>query len=80
MFTKDEEDMAFEIRHHGAATGVTGSCHELRYAANANGKSLDSQNATGDHSLLIDCGLFQGDEAGDDGARANQLQIGFDVA
>ena len=72
--------MTVEIRHHGATTGVTGSCHELRYTANANGKSPDPQNATGDHSLLIDCGLFQGDEAGDDGARANQLQIGFDIA
>ncbi|MFP4077372.1 MAG: MBL fold metallo-hydrolase RNA specificity domain-containing protein [Halochromatium sp.] len=67
-----------EIHHHGATTGVTGSCHELRYAAND--KSLDSQNVTGYHSLLIDCGLFQGDEAGADGARANQLQIGFDIA
>ncbi|WP_420827412.1 MBL fold metallo-hydrolase RNA specificity domain-containing protein [Halochromatium glycolicum] len=28
----------------------------------------------------MDCGLFQGDEAGDDGARADQLQIGFDIA
>jgi len=35
--------------HHGAATGVTGSCHEL---------VLDSE-----YSVLIDCGLFQGAEA-----------------
>lgn len=61
--------MTPKIHHHGATTGVTGSCHELRYAA----------DATGYHSLLIDCGLFQGDEAGDDGARADQLQIGFDI-
>ena len=66
--------MTPKIHHHGATTGVTGSCHELRYPA------PDAQNATGYHSLLIDCGLFQGDEAGDDGARANQLQIGFDIA
>ncbi|WP_318443384.1 MBL fold metallo-hydrolase [Photobacterium leiognathi] len=37
-----------DIIHHGAKTGVTGSCHELMI-----GKS----------SLLIDCGLFQGAEA-----------------
>ncbi|OBU24936.1 MBL fold metallo-hydrolase [Photobacterium aquimaris] len=36
------------IVHHGAKTGVTGSCHEL---------------VIGDNSLLIDCGLFQGIEA-----------------
>jgi metallo-beta-lactamase family protein len=66
--------MTPDIRHHGATNGVTGSCHELRYP------SPDAQSAAGDHSLLIDCGLFQGDEAGDDGARANQLQIGFDIA
>ncbi|MEA3643979.1 MAG: MBL fold metallo-hydrolase, partial [Lamprobacter sp.] len=66
--------MSTKIHHHGATTGVTGSCHELRYP------SPDAQSAAGDHSLLIDCGLFQGDEAGDDGARANRLQIGFDVA
>ncbi|MCF7994756.1 MAG: MBL fold metallo-hydrolase [Chromatiaceae bacterium] len=69
--------MTPEIHHHGATTGVTGSCHELRYAAAV---SLHSQVAPGYQSLLIDCGLFQGDEAGTDGARANQLQIGFDIA
>jgi len=37
-----------DISHHGAVNGVTGSCHELTLA---NGKGL-----------LIDCGLFQGDE------------------
>ncbi|KAB7628226.1 MBL fold metallo-hydrolase RNA specificity domain-containing protein [Alkalilimnicola sp. S0819] len=38
------------ILHHGAAEGVTGSCHRLQIAA--------------DRALLIDCGLFQGAEAG----------------
>jgi len=38
-----------DVLHHGAATGVTGSCHEL---------VLDSE-----YSVLIDCGLFQGAEA-----------------
>ena len=34
------------ILHHGARRGVTGSCHQL---------TLDNG-----HSLLVDCGLFQG--------------------
>lgn len=38
-----------EIVHHGAAAGVTGSCHRLRVAP--------------DCSYLVDCGLFQGEEA-----------------
>ena len=38
-----------DIEHHGAKTGVTGSCHQLHLNA--------------DNSLLIDCGLFQGKEA-----------------
>jgi metallo-beta-lactamase family protein len=37
------------IIHHGARHGVTGSCHELR---------LDDE-----FGVLVDCGLFQGDEA-----------------
>lgn len=43
-----------EILHHGAAGGVTGSCHRLQIAE--------------DRALLVDCGLFQGQEArrGDD--------------
>jgi len=38
-----------QILHHGALQGVTGSCHELRLSEKA--------------GILIDCGLFQGDEA-----------------
>ncbi|WP_237332895.1 MBL fold metallo-hydrolase [Zobellella iuensis] len=38
-----------EVLHHGAVKGVTGSCHELR---------------VDDAGILIDCGLFQGTEAG----------------
>lgn len=37
-----------EVLHHGAVTGVTGSCHQY-IGPNVN--------------LLIDCGLFQGEEA-----------------
>ena len=52
-----------KIIHHGAVSGVTGSCHEL---------FVDPH-----HSVLVDCGLFQGDEAAADGAGANQLKIEF---
>ncbi|USH03274.1 MBL fold metallo-hydrolase [Grimontia kaedaensis] len=45
------------IIHHGAKTGVTGSCHQL---------------TTEIGKLLIDCGLFQGDET-------RPLDIEFDV-
>lgn len=38
-----------QIYHHGGAEGVTGSCHRLRLAD--------------DRSILIDCGLFQGQDA-----------------
>lgn len=41
------------ITHHGAVNGVTGSCHQLHLA--------------GGDSLLVDCGLFQGDERGSNG-------------
>ncbi len=37
-----------EIIHHGAYNGVTGSCHELIIGT--------------EHSLLVDCGLFQGED------------------
>ncbi len=37
-----------KIIHHGAVNGVTGSCHEL---------CIDNKS-----SILVDCGLFQGDE------------------
>ena len=39
----------FDIFHHGAVTGVTGSCHQLQFRSG--------------ESLLIDCDLFQGLEA-----------------
>lgn len=38
----------YEIIHHGGRHGVTGSCHELRLGD--------------DFGLLVDCGLFQGEE------------------
>lgn len=53
-----------QFLHHGAADGVTGSCH--RYIAS---EQLN---------LLIDCGLFQGVEANADG-RINH-EIEFDIS
>jgi len=47
------------INHHGATQGVTGSCHEL---------VISEQS-----SLLIDCGLFQGEES------RQSLNIEFDI-
>ncbi|GAB3394601.1 MBL fold metallo-hydrolase RNA specificity domain-containing protein [Azotobacter armeniacus] len=53
-----------EILHHGATLGVTGSCHQLL---------MDAQ-----HSLLIDCGLFQGAETSTEGrAGVGNLAIDF---
>lgn len=52
------------ILHHGAKDGVTGSCHQLL---------MDAQ-----HSLLIDCGLFQGAETSAEGkSGADRLAIEF---
>ncbi|WP_447529204.1 MBL fold metallo-hydrolase [Vreelandella sp. TE19] len=53
-----------DITHHGGAQGVTGSCHQL---------IVNSEN-----SLLIDCGLFQGEDAREDSFE--QLQIEFDIS
>ncbi|UYF98739.1 MBL fold metallo-hydrolase [Halomonas sp. GD1P12] len=49
--------------HRGGANGVTGSCHQLYARAGP--------------SLLIDCGLFQGQDA--DPARFDQMTVDFDV-
>lgn len=55
----------FTITHHGATTGVTGSCHQLTLA--------DGQ------AVLVDCGLFQGAETSADGASSSQLEINFPI-
>lgn len=52
-----------EIKHHGAVTGVTGSCHEL---------------LVGSSGILVDCGLFQGEDSSN-GASASNLSIDFPV-
>ncbi|MGM0543983.1 MAG: MBL fold metallo-hydrolase RNA specificity domain-containing protein [Pseudomonadota bacterium] len=53
-----------EIRHHGGAGGVTGSFHQLM--------------ASSEYSLLVDCGLFQGEDAAEDSLA--QLEVGFDIS
>lgn len=55
-----------QILHHGARTGVTGSCHELQLAA--------------DCGVLVDCGLFQGAEESEGGAGEGRLEIDFPIA
>mgnify|MGYP003684715155 CR=1 FL=1 len=55
-----------QLIHHGAVTGVTGSCHQLL---------MDEG-----HGLLVDCGLFQGAETSPEGlAGANSLAIDFSL-
>ncbi|MDX1490615.1 MAG: MBL fold metallo-hydrolase [Pseudohongiellaceae bacterium] len=53
-----------QFLHHGAADGVTGSCH--RYIA------------SDELHLLVDCGLFQGEEAGD--GNGSPTAIDFDIS
>ena len=53
------------IKHHGATNGVTGSCHQL--------------HLTAEQSVLIDCGLFQGDESSGRGGDSNHLSIEFPI-
>lgn len=53
-----------DIKHHGAVSGVTGSCHEL---------------VVGRSGILIDCGLFQGAEAGN-GASTSNLAVDFSIS
>jgi metallo-beta-lactamase family protein len=55
-----------QILHHGAVDGVTGSCHEYRLSSGSN-----------QLALLIDCGLFQGEEKGS--KSLEQLEIDFDI-
>ncbi|PCM45244.1 MBL fold metallo-hydrolase RNA specificity domain-containing protein [Marinobacter sp. ANT_B65] len=55
-----------DITHHGATAGVTGSCHELTLY---NAKSAIA-------GILIDCGLFQGQEKGEN-ASALDLSVDF---
>ncbi|MGA7826361.1 MAG: MBL fold metallo-hydrolase [Geobacteraceae bacterium] len=54
------------IVHHGALHGVTGSCHELRLSP--------------EDGLLVDCGLFQGDDLPEGtGTDRSKTRIDFPV-
>ncbi len=53
-----------QFEHHGAADGVTGSCH--RYIASER------------FHLLVDCGLFQGVEAGQQGEIDHRILFDLD--
>ncbi len=62
-----------EVIHHGGLHGVTGSCHELIHW-----KSGEKRK-----SVLVDCGLFQGDDHSSHGqlsASADNLLIDFDLS
>ncbi|MCP4757299.1 MAG: MBL fold metallo-hydrolase [Proteobacteria bacterium] len=59
------ENQKLSLIHHGGAEGVTGSCHELK---------IDEK-----HSLLVDCGLFQGADASRSGAADNRPEIDFPI-
>lgn len=64
MAIKPKTNSLSTIIHHGGASGVTGSCHQLM---------INSES-----SLLIDCGLFQGEDAQQDSF--DQLTIDFDIS
>lgn len=57
------------ITHHGAVTGVTGSCHELTLHGPGGAKG----------SMLVDCGIFQGAEAAGH-SNADELAVDFPLA
>ena len=54
-----------QFQHHGATRGVTGSCH--RFIADES------------HHYLVDCGIFQGSDAGDMSA-LDANRIDFDIS
>jgi Cft2 family RNA processing exonuclease len=54
-----------KIIHHGGSKGVTGSCHEL---------IIDH-----DRSVLIDCGLFQGNDVSKTQTETEQVKIDFPI-
>ncbi|MGP9833500.1 MBL fold metallo-hydrolase RNA specificity domain-containing protein [Marinobacter sp. NSM] len=73
-----------KILHHGAVNGVTGSCHELRLLQATKGSDPSGSDptllpASNTHpGILIDCGLFQGQEEAR-GSSAADLAIDFPI-
>jgi metallo-beta-lactamase family protein len=58
----------YTIKHHGAVNGVTGSCHQLSLdGSDFDDSGFDNSDFddSASRSVLIDCGLFQGDESFD---------------
>uniref|UniRef100_UPI00356B1ACB MBL fold metallo-hydrolase n=1 Tax=Halomonas sp. TaxID=1486246 RepID=UPI00356B1ACB len=53
------------LSHHGGHTGVTGSCHRLQISE--------------DRALLVDCGLFQGEDADPFLGSLEQHKVSFPV-
>jgi metallo-beta-lactamase family protein len=58
------------ISHHGAVSGVTGSCHELSVT--------QSNRSSPSAGILVDCGLFQGADAAGKSSVAD-LSIDFPI-
>jgi metallo-beta-lactamase family protein len=52
---------SLRVIHHGGKNGVTGSCHELR--------------VNKDNGVLIDCGLFQGDDRPERGGSGKEIEF-----
>ena len=67
-----------DIKHHGATSGVTGSCHELTLTKGLTKGSDPNLLAASCAGILIDCGLFQGKDTGH-GASAADLAIDFPI-
>jgi len=67
-----------DILHHGATSGVTGSCHELTLTPCMKKGADPKVKPPGSAGILIDCGLFQGQDEGR-GASAADLSIDFPI-
>jgi len=63
---KTSNGHAMKLSFHGAARGVTGSCHRLQ-VQDTSGKN---------HQILFDCGMFQGEQMCGSG---NSEDFGFDA-
>ena len=68
------------IIHHGGIHGVTGSCHEL--VVERRGANDTRLSGVTPHSVLIDCGLFQGQDRPGGGGEphTDPLRIDFDTS
>lgn len=75
----NKEVVVIEVIHHGAVNGVTGSCHELWFSgAVKEAVPTPKPEEVLKAGILIDCGLFQGQE-GARGSSATNLFIDFPI-